>query len=327
MPITLGQHTLPNRVLLAPLSGITDVTFRRLACRFGAALTFSEMVVGRELLTGSNEGIRRATKGADDLPMAVQLAGNDPETMGQAAQVACEMGADLIDINMGCPAKKVCNGYAGSALMQDLNLASQIIDNVVQRAPVPVTLKMRTGWDEQHRNAPELAMKAEVLGVNLITVHGRTRTQLYKGQADWRFVREVKDAVSVPVVINGDVTSTATAEEALDQSGADAVMIGRGSQGKPWLPGVIGAELEGKIACEPDQDEIAAIVSEHFEGMLDEHGVLLGVRCFRKHFAWYVEHLPHGPAMRKLLNTLEEPSAVLDVISRTFTDNAGAMAA
>jgi len=321
MTISLGSLTPDNPVFLAPLSGITDMAFRRIARRLGAGLVVSEMIVGQELLDGSREGLRRAQYAADEAPVAIQLAGNEPKSLGEAARLAQELGAQIIDINMGCPAKKVCNGYAGSALMRDLGLATQLIEATVKAVSVPVTLKMRLGWDENSHNAPELARRAADLGVAMVTVHGRTRCQFYKGRADWSAVARVREAIDLPLVVNGDIASTADAREALSRSGADAVMIGRACQGRPWLPGQIARELAGGAAeAEPDLTARRAIVLEHFEAMLDHHGAEMGVRCFRKHFAWYVEGLANEKTARARINTQNDPVRARDAIVHAFDE-------
>lgn len=320
MSIRIGSVTLDNPVLLAPMSGVTDKPFRRLARRLGAGLVMSEMVVSHELITGSREGLRRIDHDGDaEAPVVIQLAGNDADLMAEGARIAADKGADVIDINMGCPAKKVCGGFAGSALMKDVKKATDIIDKTVKSVDVPVTLKMRAGWDDSNRNAPELARAAEDLGITLVTVHGRTRCQFYKGRADWRFIGEVKDAVSVPVVANGDVTGFDEAEAIKAQSGADGIMVGRACYGRPWLPGHLAAFMaSGYRPDEPDLDTRRAIVLEHFDGMIDHHGPVYGVRCFRKHFAWYAEDLPDGAAWRARVNRLDEEDAVRQTIVEAF---------
>ena len=320
MSISLGSLRLDNPVLLAPMSGITDKPFRRLARRLGAGLVMSEMVVSRELLTGSREGLRRVDHdGAGEAPVVIQLAGNDADMMAEGARMAADKGAAVIDINMGCPAKKVCGGFAGSALMKNLKKAVEIIEKTVKSVDVPVTLKMRAGWDDNSRNAPELARAAEDLGVAMVTVHGRTRCQFYRGHADWRFIGEVKDAVAIPVVANGDVTGFEEAAAIKAQSGADGIMVGRACYGHPWLPGRLAVFLaRGERPAEPDLEQRRSIVLEHFDGMIDHHGAVYGVRCFRKHFAWYAEDLADGAAWRARVNRLDDEGAVRATIAEAF---------
>ncbi len=320
MSIRIGSLTLDNPVLLAPMSGITDKPFRRLARRLGAGLVVSEMVVSHELISGSREGLRRIDHdGEAEAPVVIQLAGNDAGLMAEGARIAADKGAAVIDINMGCPAKKVCGGFAGSALMKDMKKATDIIEKTVEAVDVPVTLKMRAGWDDSNRNAPNLARAAEDLGVAMVTVHGRTRCQFYKGRADWRFIGEVKDAVRVPVVANGDVTGFAAAGAIKAQSGADGIMVGRACYGRPWLPGLLAAFLAtGEKPAEPDLDERRAIVLEHFDGMIAHHGPLYGVRCFRKHFAWYADDLPDGAMWRAKVNRQDDEHAVRQTIAEIF---------
>jgi tRNA-dihydrouridine synthase B len=324
MSMRIGPVRLDNPVLLAPMSGVTDMPFRRLARRLGAGLVVSEMVVSHELLSGSREGLRRIEHDCDvEAPVVVQLAGNDADMMAEGARMAVDHGAAVIDINMGCPAKKVCGGLAGSALMTNMRKALQIIEKTVKASGVPVTLKMRSGWDDQSRNAPELARGAEALGVQMVTVHGRTRCQFYRDRADWRFIGEVKQAVAIPVVANGDVTDYAAAAEIRRQSGADGLMIGRACYGRPWLPGQIAAFLAtGERRAEPDLATRLGLVLEHFDGMLDHHGPDLGVRCFRKHFGWYSGALADGEVWRSRVNRLVFPDAVRRTIVDAF-DAAG----
>ena len=294
------------------MAGITDAPMRRLAERFGAGLVVSEMIASNALATGQDEMTRKLGK-SGALPHVVQLAGCEAEWMKRGAEIAYAAGADIIDINMGCPAKRVTNGYAGSALMRVPDEALKLIDAVVAATPLPVTVKMRLGWDDDSLNAPDLARRAVDAGAKMITVHGRTRQQFYKGTARWNLVRAVVEAVNVPVVVNGDIVDATAAEEALRQSGAAAVMIGRGAQGRPWAVGQIGAALEGRaVAPAPAGSELAALVHEHYEDILSEYGTHIGVRVARKHLDWYLEAAGIAldkPERNRLLNA-ENPADV-----------------
>lgn len=309
-PIEIGPVRIPNRVFLAPMSGVTDVPFRDRAAASGAGLVVSEMVASREFAQGSAESEVRAQKGSSRVHM-VQLAGREAYWMSEAAKRLEQSGVDLIDINMGCPAKKVTGGYSGSALMRDLDHALTLIAATVSAAKCPVTLKMRLGWDDKSINAPELARRAVDAGVAMITVHGRTRCQFYTGSADWQAVRAVREAVEVPLVVNGDIVDLATAETALKHSGADAVMIGRGSYGQPWLPGMLASHQSSRSG------DIAGYVVTHYEDMLSHYGSDTGLRHARKHLGWYLaRHAPRmSSAMKAELMTGTDPREVVRLIS------------
>ena len=317
MSIQIGPIKTRNRVFLAPLSGVTDESFRAVAHAHGAGLVVSAMVASEELVRARPDMVRRA-RGADKLkPFVIQLAGRESRWMTEGAMVAQDLGADIIDINMGCPARQVTGGLSGSALMRDLDHALTLIDATVQAARVPVTLKMRLGWDENSVNAPELARRAEDSGVQMITVHGRTRCQFYGGRADWRAIHAVKEAISIPLIANGDGTSAADARTMLAQSHADGVMIGRGAYGRPWWPGVIASQLDpGSGIEEPSLHKEMGIIAQHHRHMLEVYGAELGNRTARKHLGWTITRLQE----RKYLSS--ESAALWRQRILTSRDNA-----
>ena len=316
--IRIGAVKIDNPVVLAPMSGVTDMPFRRLVKRAGAGLVVSEMIASRAMVYAARKTMKMATHSVDEFPVAVQLAGCEPEIMAEAARLNEDLGATIIDINMGCPVKKVTNGDAGSALMRDLRLAARLITATVKAVKIPVTLKMRTGWDDDNKNAPQLAKIAEEQGVQAVSVHGRTRCQFYKGTADWPFIATVKDAVNIPVFGNGDVVSVDGAKQLLSDSGADGLLVGRGAYGRPWFLNQISHFLRtGERIKEPGLIYQMNNVLEHYDAILSHYGSHRGVKIARKHLGWYSKGLPSSAEFRQKVFKLDNPKEVQSCI-RSF---------
>ncbi len=317
--IQIDSVEIKQPVILAPMSGVSDLPFRRLVKQLGAGLVVSEMIASQAMIRANRKTLKMSSNCPEEFPMAVQLAGCDPVAMAEAAKLNQDRGSAIIDINMGCPVKKVVNGHAGSALMRQEDKAAKIIEATVNAVSIPVTLKMRTGWDDKSRNAPRLAQLAENAGIKMITVHGRTRCQFYKGQADWDFIAKVTEAVEIPVVANGDVTTIENVEEIFRKSKAQGVMIGRGSYGRPWfLKQVIDFLKTGVASLTPPLREQHMLLRRHYEDMLHHYGSATGMRIARKHIGWYTKGLPKSAEFRAKVNRIDNPKIVFELIDAFY---------
>lgn len=317
--IKIDKIDIKNNIFLAPMSGVSDLPFRSIVKKFSPGLVFSEMIASRALIEKNRRSLKMLKKNGNEI-LAVQIAGCDPKVMSEAAKVCQEEGADIVDINMGCPVKKVTNGWAGSALMKDEELATKIIFSIKNAIKIPVTLKMRTGWDDSSRNAPKLAKVAEDIGISLITVHGRTRCQMYRGQSDWKFISKVKDKIKIPLIANGDVLNITDAKKILKDSQADGLMIGRGTYGRPWIFSEIFESFQNKNFHKLELKEIKSIIMEHLDLNLAHYDKNIGLRNFRKHLGWYSKSLKDSNIFRSKVNRIGNEVELKKEINNFFND-------